>query len=193
VGFIKPINFPSHQINEELARRINQEARANPKSPYVGKFVAIASGKVIFATDDLEEFGRRLDQLGIDPKELLCLEACRDYDKVEVHCLRPDWLTWDPNIGRNMGPITPEGLNMPVPGASRQLNEELARRINLEARTNPQSPYVGKFVCIRNGQVLFVADDHDDLDRRLDLLTCDPSELFCVEASRDYDKVEYIW
>ena len=82
---------------------------------------------------------------------------------------------------------------MPVPEAIQQANEKLARDINQEARANPQSPYAGKFVCIRNGQVLFVADDHDDLDRKLDALTCDPSELFCVEASRDYDEVHYIW
>lgn len=188
-----PIHFPQHKANEELARRINAEARANPHSPYAEKFVAISNGQVVLVTDTLDDLGRQLDALPLDPHELLCLEASHDYDKVEVLCLRPDWLTWNPNIGRNMGPITPEGLNMSDPNASRQLNEELARRINQEARANPKSPYAGKFVAISNGQVVAIADDLDDLDRQLDALALDPHELFCVEASRDYDKVEYIW
>jgi hypothetical protein len=73
------------------------------------------------------------------------------------------------------------------------LNRELARRINEEARSNPQSPYANKFVGIANGQVVVVADDLDELARRLRQAEPDPSKTFCVEASRDYSVVEEIW
>ncbi len=32
------------EINRELARKINEEARANPQSPYANKWVGIANG-----------------------------------------------------------------------------------------------------------------------------------------------------
>jgi hypothetical protein len=77
--------------------------------------------------------------------------------------------------------------------SSRKSNEELARQINLEARANPQSPYAGKFVGIANGQVVVVADNWDELGRRMEQLPFDRSEMFCVEASGDYDTVQHIW
>jgi hypothetical protein len=73
------------------------------------------------------------------------------------------------------------------------LNRELARQINEEARKNPQSPYANKFVGIANGQVVVVADTLDDVARRLRQLEPDPSKTFIVEASRDHSVVEYIW
>ncbi len=73
------------------------------------------------------------------------------------------------------------------------LNRELARRINAEARSNPQSPYANKFVGIANGQVVVVTDDLDDLARRLRQAEPDPTRTFGVEASRDYDEVDEIW
>ncbi len=73
------------------------------------------------------------------------------------------------------------------------LNRELARRINAEARSNPQSPYAGKFVGIANGQVVVVTDDLDELARRLREVEPDPTKTFGVEASRDYDHVDEIW
>ena len=72
-------------------------------------------------------------------------------------------------------------------------NRELARRINEEARSNPQSPYVNKFVGIANGQVAVVADDFEDMTRRLRQAEPDPSKCFWVEASRNYDEVHEIW
>jgi hypothetical protein len=73
------------------------------------------------------------------------------------------------------------------------LNRELARRINAEARCNPQSPYANKFVGIANGQVVIVADDLDEVLRRLRQIEPDPRNCFFVEASRDYDEVHEIW
>jgi pyruvate dehydrogenase complex dehydrogenase (E1) component len=74
-----------------------------------------------------------------------------------------------------------------------ELNRELARRINQEARTNPQSPYANKLVGIANGQVVVVTDDWDDLAERLRQAEPDPSKTFGLEASRDYDEVHEIW
>ena len=73
------------------------------------------------------------------------------------------------------------------------LNRELASRINEEARRNRQSPYANKFVGIANGQVVVVADDPDELSRRLREIEPDPRKCFGVEASRDYSVVEEIW
>ena len=73
------------------------------------------------------------------------------------------------------------------------LNRELADRINAEARSNPQSPYVNKFVGIANGQVVVVADDLDSMARRLRQIEPDPIKTMGVEASRDYDEVHEIW
>lgn len=80
-------------------------------------------------------------------------------------------------------------------GAStvQDLNRELANRINEETRRNPQSPYANKFVGIANGQVVVVADDPDELSRRLRQIEPDPRKCFIVEASRDYRVVEEIW
>jgi hypothetical protein len=75
----------------------------------------------------------------------------------------------------------------------RKLNEELARKINEDALREPNSPYAHKFVGIANGQVVVVADDLDEMARRLQQIEPDPSKCFGVEASRDYSKVSYIW
>jgi hypothetical protein len=74
-----------------------------------------------------------------------------------------------------------------------ELNRDLARRINAEARSNPQSPYANKFVGIANGQVVIVADDLDEVVRRLRQIEPNPGNSFFVEASRDYDEVHEIW
>ncbi len=74
-----------------------------------------------------------------------------------------------------------------------ELNQELARKINEEARANPQSPYANKFVGIANGQVVVVADDLDEMDRRLREIEPDPTRCFGVEASRDHDEIMEVW
>lgn len=74
-----------------------------------------------------------------------------------------------------------------------EVNEELARKINEEARRNPNSPYANKFVGIVNGQVAVVTDDPDEVSRRLRQLEPDPSRCFIIEASRDYDEIVEIW
>ena len=73
------------------------------------------------------------------------------------------------------------------------LNRELANQINAEVRQNPQSPHANKWVGIANGQVVVVADDPDEMSRRLRQIEPDPSKCFGVEASRDYTEVVEIW
>ena len=74
-----------------------------------------------------------------------------------------------------------------------ELNRELARKINLETRSNPDSVFAGKFVGIANGQVVVVADNLEDLAQRLRQAEPDATSTMCVEASRNYDLVEEIW
>jgi Family of unknown function (DUF5678) len=74
-----------------------------------------------------------------------------------------------------------------------RLNEELADKINQEARRDPDSLYAGKFVGIANGQVVAVGDDVDDVVSRVLAVEPDARRTFLVEASRDYDEVIEIW
>ena len=82
---------------------------------------------------------------------------------------------------------------MSTAASIQDLNRELARRINAEARSNPQSPYVNKFVGIANGQVVVVTDDLDDLAQHLRQAEPDPTKTFGIEASCDYDETHEIW
>ena len=75
----------------------------------------------------------------------------------------------------------------------RELNRQLALKINEEARRDPHSPYANKFVGIINGQVVVVADNEDEVYHRLRQLEPDNLKCFIVEASRDYNEVEEIW
>jgi hypothetical protein len=77
--------------------------------------------------------------------------------------------------------------------AIQEMNRQLAKKINDEARNNPQSPYAGKFVGISDGQVVVVADDLNELGRRLRHGKYVPARTFGIEASRDHDQVEEIW
>jgi hypothetical protein len=68
--------------NRELARQINEEALANPQSPYAGKFVGIANGQVVVVADTLEEMAERLEQIEPDPTKCFSVEASYDYNEV---------------------------------------------------------------------------------------------------------------
>jgi hypothetical protein len=95
--------------------------------------------------------------------------------------------------GIGTGTIFREGGTMSASRTVREINEELARKINEEARSNPQSPYAHKFVGIANGQVVVVADEPDDMSRRLRQIEPDPQKCFGLDAGRDYDEAEEIW
>jgi hypothetical protein len=68
--------------NRELALWTNEAARANPESPYAGKFIGIVRGAVVVA-DDLDELGRALDDMAAPPGETFCIEAGLDYGEPE--------------------------------------------------------------------------------------------------------------
>lgn len=72
-------------------------------------------------------------------------------------------------------------------------NQELARQINDEARTNPNSPYTGKFVGLANGKVVATADSLDEIVAELERTEADPQRTFCIEAGLDYEAAQAIW
>jgi hypothetical protein len=74
-----------------------------------------------------------------------------------------------------------------------QRNREAARRINEEARRDPRSSLMGKFVGIVDGQVVAVADELDEVVESLRRIEADPSRTFCFEAGLDYGRAEDIW
>lgn len=71
------------EINQELAQKINEEARRNPLSSYAGKFVGIANGQVVTVANNLEDLVHQLSQIEPDPRRTLCLEAGLDYEAVQ--------------------------------------------------------------------------------------------------------------
>jgi hypothetical protein len=77
-----PAERSVREINEELARQINEEALRNPQSPYANKFVGIANGKVVVVADTLDEMIRRLRQIEPDPTRTYGVEASHDPSEV---------------------------------------------------------------------------------------------------------------
>jgi hypothetical protein len=69
--------------NEELARQINREARADPSSPYAGKWVGLLNGQVVVVADTLEEAVTRLSDIEPEKFKGTVFEASADYDTVE--------------------------------------------------------------------------------------------------------------
>src|SRR5260221_540624 len=50
------------QFNRDLADKLVQEAKQNPQSPYLGKFVGFANGQIVVIADRMNEIGSRLRQ-----------------------------------------------------------------------------------------------------------------------------------
>ncbi len=81
---------------------------------------------------------------------------------------------------------------MPPPSEILELNRELADQINRDARANPESLYAGKYVGIANGRIVAVTDTLRDAVGILRQVEPEPARRYCIDASRDYSKVEYI-
>ena len=71
--------FDAKEQDSRLAREINQDARRNPSSPYAGKFVAIAEGRVVAVGEQLDEVMAALRQVAPDRNQGLVVEASADY------------------------------------------------------------------------------------------------------------------
>jgi hypothetical protein len=174
------IRQPSEEAGQKTA-----EASLTPASSPAGRFAGIADGRVVAKAQTLAEVVRLLDETGADRRTVEIWEANPDSNKIEYvwSCCRV------PPERAGQLPGTPMYPDNPV----MQRNEELARKISEEARSDPSSPYAGKFLGIVNGRVTVVADSWDELDRELARLGTNASETIGVEASRDPDAVEEIW
>lgn len=72
-------------------------------------------------------------------------------------------------------------------------NHEFARRINRETRSDPASPYAGKFLGIADEQVVVIADSFDEADLQLNTLGFGRDDCLMIEASADYDAPIMFW
>ena len=71
--------------NRKLADGLIEEVRKNPQSPYAGKFVGIAHGKVVVVADTLSDMDRRLREAEPDPRKCTWVEPSRDHSRaVEI-------------------------------------------------------------------------------------------------------------
>jgi hypothetical protein len=87
----------------------------------------------------------------------------------------------------------PKEFAMTTTKTIEQLNREVALRLIDEAKRDPQSVYMDKYVGIANGQIVVIADELDEAVRQLDQIEPDPGKTFCLEIGPDYDKVFEIW
>jgi hypothetical protein len=67
------------RLNSELADQINQDALADPNSPYAGKYVGIANGRVVAVAEKLRDVASELRRIEPDPARTFIVEASRDY------------------------------------------------------------------------------------------------------------------
>ena len=83
-----PGDYDSSQaLNRELARKINDETKANPDFPFAGKFVGIANGQIVTVGDDLDEVVQMVERLEPEPQNSFIIEASRNYNEVHEICL----------------------------------------------------------------------------------------------------------
>ncbi|MCE9534643.1 MAG: hypothetical protein K8T89_26510 [Planctomycetes bacterium] len=62
-------------MNSDLADQINAEALANPQSPYAGKYVGIANGKVVVISKEMDEVCDVLERIERDPTRTFIVEG----------------------------------------------------------------------------------------------------------------------
>ena len=71
------------QSNRELAEKITGEARNEPQSPYVGKIVGLANGRVVAIADNWDDVARLVRESESDPNKTYCFEPSADYSEIE--------------------------------------------------------------------------------------------------------------
>ncbi|PIY41215.1 MAG: hypothetical protein COY42_28630 [Armatimonadetes bacterium CG_4_10_14_0_8_um_filter_66_14] len=70
---------------------------------------------------------------------------------------------------------------------------EQSKSVNREARSDPGSPYSGKWVGFVDGELAVVVDTVDEMLTRLKAVEPDSTRCLGIEASRDYTVVDFIW
>jgi hypothetical protein len=76
------------KLNLELAAKINDEVRSNPTSPYAGKIVGLANGKVVSIASNWDDMAAQLRKAEPDPSKTFCFEAGAEYEVEEIWELR---------------------------------------------------------------------------------------------------------
>lgn len=71
------------EVNREFANKLYEEAQRDPQSPYAGKKVGIANGKVIVVADDWDVVARALENVEADASKTYCIDMAQDYTKTE--------------------------------------------------------------------------------------------------------------
>ncbi len=69
-------------LNRKVARQVAADAQNNPQSPYAGKYVGIANGRIVSVADSLDDMTRQLRNAEPDPKKTFWIEASADYNEV---------------------------------------------------------------------------------------------------------------
>lgn len=70
-------------MNKRLVKNVRREAKENPRSPYAGRIVGIANGKVDVVADTLREVMASLRKIEPDPAKCYGVDTTTDYDRVE--------------------------------------------------------------------------------------------------------------
>lgn len=83
--------------------------------------------------------------------------------------------------GDDCPPSHSKDTTMVTPSTAQDLNRELAQRILSDSRTDPQSPYIGKFIGLASGQVVVVADNWDELAQQLRQIEPDPQKAYWLK------------
>ena len=82
---------------------------------------------------------------------------------------------------------------MPPAFDVQEQDSRLARAINQEARSNPSSPYAGKFVAIAGGNVVAVGEQLDEVVAAMKQAAPERGQGLVIEASADYEGPHEIW
>jgi hypothetical protein len=73
-----------------------------------------------------------------------------------------------------------------------QRNAVLAQQIHQDARTNPRSPYVGKWVALLHGQIAATADTMEEAIAQLEA-QYPGQRAFLVDTDADPEIADEIW
>lgn len=78
------------QKNWEFARQLSREARANPDSPYAGKFVGVSGQQVVALADTPEALDGALAALNCNRDDCMVIDTNYDHDRT--------MMVWSPRL-----------------------------------------------------------------------------------------------